>query len=286
MTTIQAREILRVSSELVSPPEVFTRLRTLLDDPDWTPEAVGRVIENDPALSARLLRVVNSPLYGLAQPVDSIPRGIGLVGADELGRLALATSVMRAFHGIPDSLFNVSRFWQESLRDAVLAKVIADAHPHRRRLEPAFLAALLAGIGQLVLFRVVPELARSALERAEHRDEPLAAAEEAVVGCNHDEVGLQLMRDWRLPVALVQPVAARAGEAVEADHAPLVEVVELAAKINETVYLGTEEVADPLAAIQVLPHWERLGLDAGSLGDLLLDAESRFDAAVGAMLSA
>ena len=285
MSLVDANEVLRVSQELVSPPEIYTRLQELLADPDWTPEEVAHVIEHDPGLSGRLLKLVNSPLYGLTTRVISIPHAISLVGIRDLRDLVLGTSVMKSFRDLPEDLFSVSAFWHTSLRNAVMARSLAQHHPAPEKLEAVFVAGLLADVGQLVLFRVLPEPSRKALLQAGREAEGLLAAERQIIGCDHAEVGARLMQEWGLPEVLWHVAEGKAGRRPADEYANQADLVRLAARINRLLY-GPDAENDGRDAqrIEQLDEWQRLGLPSSVLGDTLIDAEPRFEAAVSAML--
>ena len=95
------------SLNLVSSTETYAQLDALICDPDSSIEDMAAVINTDPALVSRLLKIVNSSFYGLPSKIDTISRAITIVGVRELRALVLATSVICSFRGIPASLVNI-----------------------------------------------------------------------------------------------------------------------------------------------------------------------------------
>lgn len=194
-------ELIRSTHSVVSLPEVYYRVQSLLEDPDHDLGTLARVIEADTGLTARLLRAVNSPLYGLSRRVDRISHAIALLGSQAIRDIVLATSVARIFSRLPARLVDISTFWHHSIYCALIAKQLA---PRCRILhgERMAVAGILHDIGQLVLYRIQPVLAAEALARAEPADDGAYLAERQVFGYTHAEVGAELLKAWRLPESL------------------------------------------------------------------------------------
>ncbi len=144
-------ELVQSAMRLASLPSIYLRLTEVTTDGRSTSTDVARVIQEDPSLSARLLRLVNSAFYGFPSRVDTITQAINLVGTNQVMELALASSVLRAFEGIPRDRVDMDGFWRHSIGTAIAARAIA----LRRRVASAeryFVAGLLHDVGRLVLF--------------------------------------------------------------------------------------------------------------------------------------
>ena len=85
---------------LVSLPDVYLRLKSVMDDPDSSMGDLADVVGTDPALTARLLRIVNSAYFGLAAEIDTVQRAVNLLGSQEVHDLVLAVSVAQSFAGM------------------------------------------------------------------------------------------------------------------------------------------------------------------------------------------
>ena len=134
----------------------------LINDPDASAAEIGDVISEDPALTARLLKIVNSAFYGFPSRIETVSRAITIVGTLELLDLILAASVVKAFSGIPSELVDMDQFWEHSLYTGVTARVLAGRH-RAPDTERYFVAGLLHDIGALVLYRQLPRQSRAAL---------------------------------------------------------------------------------------------------------------------------
>lgn len=164
-------------------------------------EDMARILEADPALCARLLKLANSAYYG-QRSVNTVQAAIVKVGTIEVTRLIVSTEVMQLFAGIPAWRFNLQAFWEHSLRTACLSSNLsrlgAVAH-----LAPLWLYALLHDVGKLLLLRAVPVEYADVLNDRE-QGASLLEAEQHRLGCTHAEVGGELFHAWHLPEGFVR----------------------------------------------------------------------------------
>ncbi len=187
-------------------PEVYFRLKAALDNSETSFDDLGKIISSDSALVARLLKIVNSSFYNLAQPVENITTALSFVGTEQLSYLVLAASVTDQFQGIPKDLVDMKKFWKHSLACGFAAKYLSSRRGGDG-LESMFLAGMLHDIGKLVLFKKLPDASRKVLEISRDQKRPVYQVEQEVIGYDHSLVGQELLRAWKLPESLVDPVA-------------------------------------------------------------------------------
>lgn len=213
---IPLNDLVQDASGLVSPPEICFKVFELMDSKHGSAEAMGDVIAQDPSLTARLLKIVNSAYFNFPSRIDTVSRAVSIIGSADLYNLVVAVKAVRCFSKIPADLVNIDSFWQHSLYTGLIAKDIAKKckilHPER-----LFIAGLLHDIGSLVLFNAHPEHSRDLLDQVEGSEAMLAVVEEETFGYNHSDVGSELMKLWNLPEALQEatkyhhnPVGAKA----------------------------------------------------------------------------
>lgn len=259
-------------TDLVTLPEVALRVNQMVDDPRTSADAIGRAIAQDAALTARVLRAANSPLFGMSRQIDSIGRAVTVLGARQVRDLALGLSAARAFEGIPNELVSMSTFWDHSLMCAVAARLLA---AQAGRGEAVFIAGLLHDIGRLVLFRRAPVESRQAVLMSidEPGDPALHLCERAIIGTDHAEIGAALARQWRLPAML--------RECLEFHHEPLravehrreVAVVHIA---NSLAALAELHSVDPRDAPQIEPQaWKIAGVEASIMERLVAEVQEQ-----------
>ena len=181
-------------------PGIFEKITLLIDSPSTTAEDVARIISSDQALSAKVLRVVNSVFYGFPGRISNLTHALIILGFDVVKGLVLSTSVFdmmlaRGFHGL----------WEHSLGCAVTAGVIArktnDAHP-----EEVSIAGLLHDIGKVILRIEISEESSLIDQTVLEKQISTYEAEEEILGFNHATVGKWLCKEWHLPNQLADPI--------------------------------------------------------------------------------
>ncbi|MGC2029917.1 MAG: HDOD domain-containing protein [Steroidobacteraceae bacterium] len=199
--------------DLVTLPDVALRIARMVNDPNSSAAEIGREVSKDPALTARLLRIANSPALGQHGKIATISRAITVLGVRQVRDLTVGLTAVRTFDGIGNELVTMASFWRHSVLCAVAATHIAERRAGGRDDSP-FVAGLLHDVGQLVLFSRAPELARRALLMSvdDPDDMGLYLCEREVMGFDHAAVGVALARNWGLPPALQ--------ECIEFHHEP------------------------------------------------------------------
>ena len=198
---VKLTEIADKMETLPTLPVSYWELVRLLDDPDVSSSAVGRHIQLDQALSARLLKLVNSPFYGVARKVTSIEQAVSFLGNKVLRNLALSSSLMQRFGGDK----TVSGLWVHALAAGVGAKAIGSRMGHRET-EELFLCGLLHDIGKLVQFHIAPDEVKRVREICLSEGKFYWEAEKKVFETGHDELGARLLDRWNLPEVIVNTV--------------------------------------------------------------------------------
>jgi putative nucleotidyltransferase with HDIG domain len=267
------RDLVRDTRSVVSLPEAYYRLQELIDDPRHDINLVAKVIESDSGLTARLLKAVNSSLYGLPQRIDRVSYAVSLMGSKALRDLILATAIVRTFGKLPAQLVDLSTFWHHSVYCGLVASHLAK-HCRILHKERMLAAGLLHDLGQLVLYRSQPELSARALAQAEPADDGAYLAEQAVFGYTHAEVGAELLKAWRVPESLQEVVRHHHRPDPASPHALEACVVHIANSIANRVE-PARNIAD--CEMRVSPvAWEITGLSEEAVGSALSAANEGF----------
>jgi len=260
----RAEEIVKYETELVSFPDIYFRIQEVLEDVNSSAEDIARVVSTDVALSAKLLKLINSPFYGLPHKVDSISRAIPLLGSKEVSALALGVSTIDFFQNIPPELMDMKTFWIHSLRCSVYARLIA-SRVQEVETDRFFTAGLLHDVGRLIIFKNLPYASVQVLLFARSNMLPLVEAENRVLGYDHTDIGELLLREWSFPDALLEMIKTHhvyedTGPSIEASIVQLADNLAIASEI-------------PFGGKFVLPGMrddalERLGFTAKDLQEL------------------
>jgi HD-like signal output (HDOD) protein len=192
--------------ELATLPEVHVRLIQALNSGKSTPQELAAIIGRDPSLTAKLLRLVNSPHYASRTPIDTISRAVSMVGEKELTTLVLGLAALSAFSDIEPGLCDMRAFWRHAAACGVYASLLAAACPGTSP-DRVFVGGLLHDIGQLVILCKLPAAAGRALLLSRVEGIPTSEAETAVLGFDHAAVGQALLGGWNFPPALTAMVA-------------------------------------------------------------------------------
>jgi HD-like signal output (HDOD) protein len=275
MTTVW--EQVTANAKLISLPAVYLRLKELLAQPDFSMSDVALIIRQDAGLTTRLLRLVNSPYFGLAAKIETVDRAVNMLGTRQVHDLALATSVAHSFADMPSDAMDMTSFWRRSVFTGLvsrgLAKVVGIADSER-----LFVAGLLRDIGHLVMYQTVPVPCREAMLAAQNRAQPLYLVEQELIGIDYARVGGVLMRQWQLPNCLREATEFHT-EPLRAQACPmetyLVHLAALLVTASETRQEFGIGVLEPQAET-----WKVTGLDAEQCLSVQSECEVEADSAL------
>jgi len=213
MSEIEQR--LKEVTELISLPEIYLKLRRLMDDPHSDIYDFAEVIGLDPNLSIRVLKVVNSAYFGFPEPIESISRAVNMIGIAQLHNMVLGISAISSLK-LPNDILPLDTFWRASLFSGVLARLLGE-QMKLAKSEQLFIAGLLHEIGHLVLYSKFPLQAIAAQKIASDQGKQIHEAEMQIMGCHYGDIGAMLMANWNLPGRLQtltrnQPAPANATE--------------------------------------------------------------------------
>ena len=198
MEIVEPKRIVAHESELASFPDTYFKLRQEIDSPKASVQSLSALVSQDISLSAKLLKLVNSPMYGYAEPVESIERAVSLVGIKELSTLALGVTAINYFQGIPKELIDMRAFWRHSIFCGILAKILAHSLGEKQ-VERFFIGGLLHDVGRLILFKKMPYASTEALLYARTNMVPIVEAERTAFGFIHTDVSTYLLEQWKFP---------------------------------------------------------------------------------------
>lgn len=268
-------ELVQEVGSLVTLPDVFIRINQLVEDPKSTNADLAKAISQDPSFTVRLLRVANSPYYGLSSTIDTVGKAVSIIGKDQIRSLALSTSVVSSFPGLPNDLVSMDNFWRHSLYCALIARILA-RQMCKYDPEGMFTAGLLHDIGELVIFNRLSAVAKEVLQLVlDSADElPIHEAEGEIIGFDHAHVGGELARQWQLPPMLVECITYHHSIHEAQSHPQEAAVVHLAntlAQMAETDMMNTTDVSsyDPHA-------WEITGLSEDIIEPVVREAQEEF----------
>ena len=186
--------------DIATLPEVTIKIIEIVEDPKSTARDLHEVIKNDPALSVKVLKVVNSAFYGLPGQVASVDRAIILLGLSAVKNIAIAASIARLFKGKRISeQFSAADLWRHSVAVAVAARNLAKCSPHPVMTDEVFVAGLIHDIGNLVERQCYPEQFAEVINRCTGTEQDFLKCERQVIGADHQAFGVGLTTKWKFP---------------------------------------------------------------------------------------
>ena len=266
MTILVPSKLVADFKGTASLPVIYFKLNEAINDPNTSIHKISNVISEDASLAARLLKLVNSPFYGFPQKIGTISEAVFLVGSQQVRDVALATTMMKTFTGIPGDLMDMEKFWMHSLACGVGAKVLAETIGEPE-FERVVVAGVLHDIGRLVMYSKATEESKVILQRALQEHRPMVEVEYEEIGCSHAEIGRALLDAWKLP-QYYQEVAAFHHTPERAQQYPLETiVVHVADTIVHSLRFGTSgELYVPRMQKDC---WHKLNLSLNQLSKLM-----------------
>ena len=254
-------------------PSVIVQVNEKVNNPKTSALDLARTILEDQALTARLLRLVNSPFYGFPRRVATVTEAVTILGFHPVRNLLLTASVVDLLVSEEAPEFSPTALWEHSVGTAVAAGLLARYARHEDR-EEVFVAGLLHDVGKLVLFHFLTKEFIKVLEMARAEDIPIRAAEHRVLGFTHDQVGRVLAERWKLPVRL--------SEAIGCHHRPdLAQVGKREAAIIHAADILTRALGLGSGGDDAVPSiepesWRRLALPSTVLESLMGELDEQY----------
>lgn len=200
-------KLLKMITQVPTLPTIYTQITAALQSQDACIEDVAELVAREPAVTAKLLQMVNSPLLGLRGRVTSVRDATSLLGLSRLRSLVLATCLFRQFDASKCPSFSMSRFEATSLQIASWAASIAKSETRDKQIaDMAFTASLLHNFGVLMLAANVPDAYEQVLRTAQEQRVSIAWQELEVFGATHAEVAGAILASWGIPFPIVNAV--------------------------------------------------------------------------------
>jgi len=277
-----AQSLVKESIDLISLPDVYIRLRNVINSPDSSMADIAQIIVHDPAITARLLKLVNSSFFGLVSRVDTMTHAINLLGTQQVHDLVLATVVIDSFSGFTNDSFNIYDFWFNSVYCAVTARLLA-YHCEDLDTERPFIAGLLHDIGHLLSYQIIPDQSCQAINLSREKNMPLYLAERETLGFDYAETGSLLMKEWQLPDSL-REITRYQNEPEQAVNFKLeTSILHIATAITHNA-LNDIDISPDTLRVQA-DSWQLTGLSAGDMAELKKDVDQQASMAMNMLFS-
>ena len=279
---LQPKDLISGSTRTSSLPEIFVMINEVVNDPTSSFSDIAQVVNLDTSLSARLLKIVNSSFYSFPSNIETVTHAVAVIGTEQLYNLALATTVIANFKGIPDKTLNMNLFWRHSMGVAIIARNLA-IHCRESNPERFYLAGILHDIGRLIILENLPDESKEIITRRKDTGKILWQVEREVLGFDHGEVGASLARSWNLPLSLEEIIGNHHNPGSSKRYPLETTLIHLADIIAKAMQLGSS------GDIHVPPldekSWEQLKLPTGIFSAIWDQTEIQFNETINIILS-
>jgi HD-like signal output (HDOD) protein/CheY-like chemotaxis protein len=208
-------------NRLPSCPALYRQINAVLACPDANLDEIGSIVEKDIAMTAKLLKIVNSAFFGLCHRVDSAAEAVNYLGVDVLKSLILTVHFFDCGRNLEQAGLDATLLWSQAVLTATAAKTLARLESLPRPFqENAFTAGMLHNCGLLVLAENLPQGLARIIAAARAEGAPLDRFEREIYGATHAEIGGYLLGLWGLPASIVESVILHASGVVEGPAKP------------------------------------------------------------------
>ncbi|NIQ39046.1 MAG: HDOD domain-containing protein [Proteobacteria bacterium] len=264
-------ERLESGYSLQSLSPIAVKLIEMASDEKCTVKALATLIEKDPSLAVRLVRLANSAFFLTLNPISTLEQAVLRIGFDRLRIMALSLSLKDNFPMGEIGPMNYEKFWRYSLYQALSAKALS------RRLggcgpEEAFVAGLISEIGLLIFFDLFLKGRLKTGNLELYPIEPLIAWEQERYGVDHRQIGEMALRAWEFPETIIDCQRFYGHKAREDGAPPLTIVCEVAREFSALMCEEGTDFGGPFHIAE-----ECLGLDHEVINDILITTLDQVD---------
>lgn len=265
---VDLRRRIEQVGELPTLPHVVQKLASMIGRPNVSAEDIGALIEKDQVLSAKVLRLANSPFYGFPSRIASVAHAVVVLGLSVVKGLTLCAT---AFDMMKNA--GMHDLWRHSLGVAITAHLLG-TKAGMKNPEEAFVGGLLHDIGKVVLYVKWPDVGQQITAAAQPLSRPLMDQEKELFDVTHADVGGWLATAWHLPTSLREPILHHHNPAAAQEAQLPTAIVHVADVLVKSLACGNpgDDLVPPLSR----QAWDLVGLDGQSLAQCLAQATDEF----------
>jgi putative nucleotidyltransferase with HDIG domain len=271
-------KIIQKLGDLPSAPQILQEAIQLTSDIDSNIKKVARTIAADQSISAKVVRMSNSPMFARAKRVSTLDEAISVLGFTQLKSIIITASTFQMFEA--GANFDLAtKLWHHSLSTAIGSRIIAERLTSLNKDE-AYLAGLLHDIGKLVFLKTTPNVYARLIQMVKQEKTALSIEEQREFGFDHTDLGAALLTKWAIPADITSAAADhhrfRLSEVPSAEQ--LVRVVMLADAVSG--YIGADFYEPYNVAIEEQYFLGPDPVDGERLIMIRCDIESEFNGAL------
>ena len=197
-------ELFKSETNLPSPPTIAVRILEEIKNDECSLDRLSRIIEMDPALVTKILKVANSSYYRQVAKVHTLQRALSVLGLTAVKNIVLSFVLTANFRGVAENAFNYDLFWRRSVTAAVSAELVCDLVG--TRCEDIFITSLLQDMGMVFMYICRQDDYLKVLDETRFSLSCTQDIETDIFGFNHQELGAVVLKDWGLPQKIYEPI--------------------------------------------------------------------------------
>lgn len=257
-------QIMRTLRSMPPLPDVASRILAIVRNPEYSIDGLVAVVRTDPALTTRILKLCNSSLFGLSQPISSVSDAVAYLGSRNLVKLVLVSCTAPYFRNLPPNAYaDPGLLWKQTLACSTACQTLAERCGHGQPAT-AFTAGILHNVGRVAIVQVVDaETLATAASMMLDPQTPQLEVERKVIGLDHAAASGIVTESWNLPVELRRAVRNHHDVSHVATDDDLTALLHVADELVMSMGIG-----DPLPERHHTPHpqaLQRLGLGTADL---------------------
>ena len=279
-TEVQAklRAIVDKITGLPTLPSILNNVNKMMLNPKTSAKEVAQLISSDPAITSKVLRVVNSSFYGFPSRITTVTHAIVILGFNTIKSIVLSSSIFDVFKKeSKTSDFDRTEFWKHSIGCGAAARVLGRGMGYTA-LEELFIAGLLHDIGKIILDQFAHDKFTAILEMVKKKDILIYQAEEEVLGITHADIGAWLFEKWNLSKGLVECTRCHHNPALATDNQKLISIIHIADILCRSLRFGSG--GDNKIPMMSDAAWNALGLNTNTFPRLLKETDEEIEKAM------
>lgn len=207
MTALNHAELVLLVEKMPAFPKSVQRVVQLTSNIEVSAKEIVQVIEYDPVLTVKILKVINSAFYGLSHKINSVQRAVVHIGLNTVKNLAMSVAAIGMLKTTNKAHFSANAFLLHALTTAAISRRLAERIGlGQHECSDAFVAGLLHDFGKVVFAEFIPEQFERALTKSREHNIPLHLTETEFIGLNHVEAGTLLAEKWRLSESMIDAI--------------------------------------------------------------------------------
>lgn len=232
--------------DLPTVPIIISQILNAIDNPNSTAGQIANLIEKDQSITARVLRIANSPFYGFARKISTVDLAVVVMGLNGIKEIVMSVFLKKLFKRIKNNIFDIQAFWHYSVYCGAGSRLLARKLGYKLAGE-AFVAGLMHDIGILIIAEYFKEQYRDIMLLQIQKGYSITEAEQLILGNTHCEIGAWIAERWNIPDKLVSTIRNH--------HTHFSRFKEVISESEASDAVDFSEIDQPLTAIVSLSEW-------------------------------